>query len=185
VIVNKRCALGSRAAALGFLIAVSSAQAATFDFSYSLPSGPGPNPISVTANGVFTTSAFNGTSYTVTGITGFRNGQAITGLLAPGIFSGNDNLLFPSSPFVDNNGISFTVAGAGDDGFGDVNLFLDLTSIDPVMIYTENSSNIGDGTMTLTAVTNSVPEPSSMALAAAGLLALAYLRRRVFSTRPI
>jgi MYXO-CTERM domain-containing protein len=180
--VNKRCALGSRAAALGFLIAVSSAQGAIFDFSYSFP-GQGLTPISVTANGVFTTSAFNGTSYTITGITGFRNGQAITGLLPPGTYpSGgfaNDNLLSPSNPFLDVNGVSFKVAGAGDDGTGDVNVFFVGGTG-----YSENSDNVGIGTFTLTAVTSSVPEPGSMVLAAGGLLALAFLRRSWLSSRP-
>jgi hypothetical protein len=160
-------------AALAVLIGVSSATAATFDFSYSLPPDPmGPSPFAVTANGVFTTSAFNGTSYTVTGITGIRNGQTITGLLPPNAFSGNDNLLFPSSPLVDGNGISFTVAGVGDDGLGHVNLFF----IDNG--YTEDTPNVGLGTLTITPVTSSVPEPGSVGLAAGGLVAFVYLRRR-------
>jgi hypothetical protein len=168
-----RLILFSFISALGF--AVSSAQGATFEFSYSLPPLlSGPDPLAVTANGTFTTSAFDGTDYTITGITGFRNGEAITGLLAPGAFSGNDNLLFPFPPFVNGNGVSFTVAGGGDDGTGDVNLFFDGTG------YTENSFNIGDGTLS---VTNSVPEPSSIALAAGGLLALVYLRRSWFGLR--
>jgi hypothetical protein len=158
------------ASALGF--AGSLAQGAIFEFSYSLPPLlSGPDPLGVTANGIFTTSAFDGTDYTITSITGFRNGEAITALLAPGAFSGNDNLLFPSAPFVDGNGVSFTVAGSGDDGTGDVNLFFDGSG------YTENSFNIGDGTLS---VTNSVPEPWTLALTAGGLLALMYLRRSWF-----
>ena len=164
---------------LGLLIVVSSAQAATFDFSYSFPPlGTGPNPLAVTASGTFTTSAFDGTEFTITGITGVRNGEAITGLIAPGGFSGNDNFLFPTSPFLDFNGVSFTVAGAGDNGLGQVNVFFDVDG------YTENSSNVGVGTFTVTQVTESVPEPGSMALAAGGLMALLYWRRRWFSTHP-
>jgi hypothetical protein len=179
--VNKRYAFRARAGALGFLIAVCSAPAATFDFSYSfplVPSGP-----AVNASGTFTTSAFDGTKYVITGITGFRNGEAITGLLPPGAFPtgsfANNNWLFPSNPFLDVNGVSFTVAGAGDDGAGDVNVFFVGGTG-----YSELSDNIGIGTFTVSAVTNSVPEPGSMALAAGGLLTLAFLRRSWSSSRP-
>lgn len=128
--------------------------------------------MSVTATGTFTTSSFNGTGYTITGITGTRNGAAITGLLPPNSFSENDNLLSPSSPFVDFFGVSFTVAGAGDDGLGDVNVFSVSDSS-----YSENSPNVGIGTFTISSVTNSVPEPGSLGLAAGGLFVLLYLRR--------
>ena len=38
--------------------------------------------------------------------------ETVLGLYAPGAFLGNDNLLFPSDPFVDFSGISYS-AGAG------------------------------------------------------------------------
>ena len=96
--------------------------AAQFDFTYSFPVGGVPG--AVTASGTLTTTAFDPVAmdYTITGITGSRTvsgvTDAIASLLPPGSFGGNDNLLFPTSPFLDGNGFSFTLAtGGGDDGF--------------------------------------------------------------------
>jgi len=169
---------------LGFLPLISSAQAATFNFIYSLPP-VGQNGMSVSASGTFTTSAFNGTEFLITGMTGFRNGEPITGLLPPDSFPpnsnlSNDNFLFPSSPFLDVNGVSFTVAGMGNDGAGNVNLFFNTGCQNPNIsqCYTEDSLDVGDGTFSVTAVTNPVPEPSTIAVVAASLLALVYLVSR-------
>lgn len=61
-------------------------------------------------------------SYTITGITG----TGVTGLIAPGGFNGNDNLLFPgSSPTLDGHGFAFTDTD-GDTGYT-VDLFYSAT----------------------------------------------------------
>ena len=52
--------------------------------------------------------------------------STITGLMVPGGFAGNDNLLFyPTEPFVDMDGISFLVRGFGDDGSGGASIYFD------------------------------------------------------------
>ncbi len=122
------------------LAATAPAQAGQiFAFSYSLPAGTGPTPTAVSASGLFATTDLSGGSYTVTGAWGTWNGVAITGVTAPGGFGGNDNLLFPSAPLLDGNGLAFTVNGSGDDGLGNVNVFYDGTG------YAENTFNVGVG----------------------------------------
>lgn len=121
------------------LAAASPAQAGMiFAFDYSLP-GTGPTPLAISASGFFATTDLSAGSYSVTGIWGTWNGVAITGITPPGGFGSNNNLLFPSTPLVDSNGLGFTVDGSGDDGAGNVNLFYNGTG------YTENSSNVGTG----------------------------------------
>jgi hypothetical protein len=137
------------------LAATTPAQASQlFAFNYSLP-GTGLTPMAISASGFFATTDLSGGSYSVTGVWGTWNGLAITGIAAPGGFGSNDNLLFPSLPLVDGNGLGFTVNGAGDDGLGDVNLYYTGTG------YTEFSSNVGVGSgfsitrFSLTSVTRS------------------------------
>src|ERR1019366_8088731 len=91
-----------------------------FAFNYSLP-GAGATPMAVSASGFFATTDLVGNSYTITGAWGTWNGAAITGISAPGGFGVNDNLLFSSGPFLDSNGVGFTVNGPGDSGSGSVN----------------------------------------------------------------
>jgi hypothetical protein len=109
-----------------------------FAFDYSLP-GSGPTPMSVTASGYFATTDLSAGSYTITGVWGTWNGLEITGISDPGTFGNNDNLLNSTEPFFDGSGVSFTVDGSGDDGFGNVNLYYDLAQGG----YTENGVGIG------------------------------------------
>lgn len=80
------------------------------------------NPVSGSGGGfsgsgtLYATSNGNG-SYTITGITG----TGVDGLIAPGQFNGNDNLLYPNStPVLDANGFGFT------DTMGDTDFQVDL-----------------------------------------------------------
>jgi hypothetical protein len=83
---------------------VASAHALVFDFSYSGGSGKG----AVSGSGEFITSS-TGSPYTVTGVTGLANGQAITGVSN---YASADNLLYdPASHYVDFQGISFATKG--------------------------------------------------------------------------
>jgi hypothetical protein len=131
-------------------------QAGTIDYTYSFTLvGSG----DVTSTGVLTTTALTNNEYTITGINGTRsvNGvsQSIAGLIPAGGFDGNDDLLFPNSPFLDGNGFSFTLnGGGGDDGQGDVNVYYDST----VGQYTESSNKVAYGSFSISPATV-VPEP--------------------------
>ncbi len=95
-----------------------------FDFSLLFP-GAGSTPQTAGSSGrLFTIDQNNGT-FLVTGISGFYNGRSILGLTAPGGFHNNDNLLFGTTPFLDQDGLAFKVDGLGDDGNGNVNIWYD------------------------------------------------------------
>lgn len=169
----------------GFLLAAVSAQAKAdvFDFSYTLPSGFDPLTY-VTASGTLTTTdtLVHG-AYTITGITGSRTlaldgvgnfTQKITGILNPDTAYGADNLLYPSSPYIDSSGFTYTLAGGigGDDFSGDVNLEYFANS----GLYSEPLEGFEPGKLTIQAV-DSVPEPASLSLFGMALLALVAARR--------
>ena len=147
---------------VSFLFSVTKpVQADQFTFFYSFSAILGlPTPVS--ANGVLTTTALdpNSNTYTVTNISGTRlfEGvtQNITGIIASGGYAGNDNLLSVADPFLDSNGLSFTVDGLGNTG-SNVNVFYDAL----LGGYTENGDTIGVGTFTVNQVITSVPESSS------------------------
>lgn len=91
----------------------SPASALSFKFSYS---GTG-----VTASGTLTTTDLNTSTnaYTITGITGTRNGITIENLLGPGTFLSNNNLLFNNlSALIDFSGFSYRAGGSNYNVFG-------------------------------------------------------------------
>jgi hypothetical protein len=95
---------GFAAALVGLaLLAPVPANAVTFDFSYFSTNTP-----SLSGSGEFTATFIGGSEYQLTGITGFggNNDIAITSLSG---YAAADNILFyPTQPFVDFGGISFT-----------------------------------------------------------------------------
>jgi hypothetical protein len=105
-------------------------------FFYSIPSDSS-HSMAVSAFGTLTTTGLLNGAYTVTGISGTWNGYTITGLLPPGSYGDNDNLLFPAGPHLDDSGITFQVNAPGDDGSGDVNVYYDGSG------YTEYSDDVG------------------------------------------
>jgi hypothetical protein len=137
-----------------------------FNFQYSIPA-PNASFDSISASGTLFADEVPG-GYLVVGITGTRTvndgiPEAITGLIAPNGYAGNSDLLYyPNDPLLDGNGLSFTVAGAGNDGFGNVNLY--STSDYLGILYTENGATIGWGSFTVTPS----PEPSTLGLLALG-----------------
>lgn len=64
-------------------------------------------------------------------------------MLSPDNVFGADNLLFPTAPYLDSSGFSFTLAGGtgGDDGAGDVNLEYDSST----GLYREPNESYGEG----------------------------------------
>jgi hypothetical protein len=158
------------------LSAISQATTFAFNFNYSFPLNG--VPAQVTASGILTTGPFDPVAmdYTITGITGSRTEagvtDAIASLLPPGGFDGNDNLLFPTSPFLDGNGFSYVLASGtgGNDGKGDVNVFYNST----VGAYTEASQKVGFGSFMVTPI----PEPAPPIAAILAVTAFVYARRR-------
>jgi hypothetical protein len=154
------------AGALGFS---SIAHADTINFSYT---GTGVDVI-----GTFTTTAPVDGVYTVTGITGTRNGQAITGLDPAGSYQSNDNTLTLNSPFVSLSGISYDVSGT------DYNIFFDNGTFTPINGNGE-CSNCGNDFIAITfndsLVPPAVPEPSSIFLLGTGIIGFAGATRRRF-----
>ncbi len=155
----------------------------TYNFTYSFT---GSNSIS--ASGTLTVGAedpFSG-GFPILSITGTRtvNGidMQITGVLPTfGLneFDGSDNLLFfPGPPFLDFNGVSFSVdnPSLSDDGLGDVNVYFAGSGL-----YLEDAPvNPGAFEVSPAAGTAS-PEPSTTMLLICGLLGLAVRTRRWWS----
>lgn len=165
-------------AALLTLGTVSAHANQTFTFAYTFPGYDG-TPNRVSASGLLTTTNLNisANAYTILAISGTRNFngtlQAITGLLAPGVYLGNDNLLFATAPLLNSNGFSYTVNGVGNTG-SNVNVF--YTALPS---YTEYDGDTAYGAFNVTNVTP-VPEPGSLALLG-GLIAsgaILFLKRR-------
>lgn len=165
-------------------------------------------PTAVSASGVLTASpTATADEFLVTAISGTRNGQMITGLLAPNTYGGNDNLIFTTNPHLDGNGASYAVAVSGvayekvnvynNNLFFTPNPHLDGNGLSytvagsgdahgkvnvnffPNIGYTEYLYSVHyTRTFTLTEVTTALPEPSSLALLGTGLLGLGLIARR-------
>jgi hypothetical protein len=170
--MNKQCFV------LSLLLSASAltASADTFNFSYSVTVEPAgiPDMASGTLTATFDPIA---NDYNVTAITGTTSAWgAITGLISPGGYEFNDNLLsYPAQPYLDFSGISFTVTGAGDTGTGQVNFFGFQGD------YFEYQGNpTVPGTATITPAVSGVPEPASGTLLLTGIggIGAAFWRRR-------
>ena len=158
-----------------------------WDFSYTVSDGT--NTSGVSMGTLTTTSTPAGGPYTVTGISGtftFDNiTESIAGLIVPNNFAQNDNLLSPTSPFVNQNGISFSVPIVTVEGnqIDAVNVFFNNDNTFYSVATGNNPSNSAEfsvvgtsvSTFQLTPVTSVVPEPSTAIVAVFGAVAfLAY-----------
>lgn len=89
---------------LSVAAAAPSVHASPITYNFSITGG-------YTASGTLTLDSLSGGSYPITGISGTQDGQAITMLIPPGGFAGNDNLLYASPPLLDFAGLSFVAGG--------------------------------------------------------------------------
>jgi len=145
-----------------------------FSFSYAMP-GFGDTPLNVLASGILTAFQTDVDTYVVSEISGTRNGEDILGVVPPGGFGLNDNVLFGTNPHLTGNGLTYTVNGVGNDGSGNVNVFA------LGMEYTELSPDVGiTETFNLSQITPpaDIPEPASFTLVCCGIPAVFFLLRR-------
>jgi len=159
----------SSLALLSVLAISASAHADTFNFSAVGSSGP------FSGSGTLTASPQGGGEYLISDITG----TGVTGLIAPGGFHGNDNLLFPAAtPILDSQGFSFTEVN-GPDHF-DVNIFNNGSGY---FAYLDDEDNFTQTVpVSFSLATAATPEPSTFILLGTGILGLAgATRRRLFS----
>ena len=169
----KKLGIATASAVIGItgVGASSAAQAVQlFDFQYSLPNYEA-NGTPISASGILTTTDLDPikNNYTITGISGTRKAQGITekiiGLLSPGTYGINDNLLNASTPLLTQNGFSYLVSGSGEHGNGNVNLFYSSFNEG----YSELSSDVDYGSFSV--IPRPIPEPYTVS---GSLLALGF-----------
>jgi hypothetical protein len=132
------------------------------------------------ASGILTTSLVSGDTYLVTALSGTQGGNAMT-LLPPGGYAGNDNDVFSVTPFLDTQGLSFSILlGSVDYNiYYDPGLsqYLECNSVDNPVCETGQGIDV---TFALTPAPS--PESGTLILFGSGFLALAgILRRKLFA----
>lgn len=163
--------LAAVAFAVAALVPASQVQAATWSWDY--------NAAGIAAGGTFTTTDTPGSDgfYTITAITGFRNGVAITGLEPAGsAIPGNDpyavdNLVSIAGPQLTWNGFGYELAdGSWANPFSDGSTTWEYLSVPP---YPEGEGQ--EVAVAFSAVP--VPEPAAGMLVLLGLAAIAAASR--------
>jgi hypothetical protein len=145
------------------------AHADTFNFTVNGSAG------GFSGSGVLTTTIDGSGNYLITGI----SGTGVTGIIAPGDFNNNDNLLFPSSsPLLDSQGFSFS-ATEGPDQF-EVNIFNDGTGYLAFFRDEDAFTTTLPVSFDVSSSSSPVPEPSTFLLIGTGCLgAVAAFRKKI------
>lgn len=168
------------AAVAALMVSAAPASAAVFDWTYNgTVAGVGSVVSSGTITTTDTTTALGGRqAYTVTGITGSRNGVAIDGLaqLFPSNYGGADNFLFTTGLPFSGLGVSFSLVNGTF-----VNLFAD-GGVTGEYFATNLFGNAGRtnavGSFTFSAAVSAVPEPATWGMMILGFGAIGFAMRR-------
>jgi hypothetical protein len=154
--------------AIATTLATSSLVAHADSFNFTINGSAG----GFSGSGVLTTTLDGSGNYLITGI----SGTGVTGLIAPGSFNNNDNLLFPNNTqVVDSQGFSFS-ATEGPDHF-DVNIF--SNGSDYFAFFRDEDAFTA--TVPVSLNVSAIPEPSTLFLMSTGFFGAAALFRRKIS----
>ena len=178
---KKNYAVAATAAAVvaAAVLGGASASAATYLFSYS--------GVGISASGTITTSGGSlsnpypcggcatAPGYLVTGISGTRNGNPITGLLGLGALYGNDNHIYPGGPYLDWGDLGFSSAGVK------YNIFQGNFDGHPGY-FEANSNEACCYAHPIQFTLSGTPEPATWALMLGGVFGVGGLARRARAT---
>lgn len=181
--------LNIAAAAFATLLATQ-ADAATYTFSYGF------NGTQIASGTIVTDGAgpaFAPGSMNVTSVTGFRNGQAITGFQNAFDVDQGDQLLYPNRPagYVDDQGLTYQIGAfsynitspTANSGGGPNGLYTEYRYLTSDPFGPQQSQFVSSFTLSPAATT--VPEPATWGLMILGFGAagIAMRRRTAASTR--